>query len=232
MGPAHGLIGHSLGGAAVSLAMRNGLEAQRAVLLAPPADVVLFSQAFAEHLRIPRRAHDAMRQNLESRLQIRWEELHIPTLARTADGPRPDRPRPSGPDVPYSHGEEIAPAWPGAELFTTSGLGHRACSGIPRSSERTVGSSARGASVIVMDRENIWARGWSHVLSTTQRLAELRAFCERVGAPPPPCILGNRRWPHLDLEARRPGAGLACPDVRVFERTARHAPLPQGAAAA
>jgi len=29
-------------------------------------------------------------------------------------------------DVPYAHGEEIARAWPGAELLTTRGLGHRA----------------------------------------------------------------------------------------------------------
>jgi pimeloyl-ACP methyl ester carboxylesterase len=125
VGPAYGLVGHSLGGAAVSLAMGNGLTADRAVLLAPPADVVLFSHAFAEHLRIPLRAHDAMRRNLESRLQIRWEELHIPTLARRMTVPAlivHDR---GDPDVPYAHGEEIARAWPRAELMTTSGLGHR-----------------------------------------------------------------------------------------------------------
>jgi pimeloyl-ACP methyl ester carboxylesterase len=119
-------VGHSLGGAAVSLAMGNGLKAERAVLLAPPADVVLFSHAFAQHLRIPLRAHDAMRRNLESRLQIRWEELHVPTLARDMTVPAlivHDR---DDPDVPYAHGEEIARAWPGAELMTTSGLGHRA----------------------------------------------------------------------------------------------------------
>ncbi|HEU5305125.1 MAG TPA: alpha/beta fold hydrolase, partial [Gemmatimonadales bacterium] len=64
-GPVHSLIGHSLGGAAVSLALRQGLRASRVVLLAPPADVVLFSHAFAEHLRIPSHARRVMRQNLE-----------------------------------------------------------------------------------------------------------------------------------------------------------------------
>ncbi len=126
VGPIYGLVGHSLGGAAVSLAMRNGLPAERAVLLSPPADVILFSHAFAEHLRIPLRAHDAMRRNLENRLQIRWEELHVPTLARGMTVPalvvhdRDDQ------DVPFSHGDEIARAWPGAEFMATSGLGHRA----------------------------------------------------------------------------------------------------------
>jgi hypothetical protein len=73
--------------------------------------------------------------------------------------------------------------------------------------------------VIVMDRENIWARGWSHVLCTTNDIGELRAFGERVGAPPSALHLGNRRWPHLDLKLLPRERALACPDVRVFERT-------------
>lgn len=126
IGPVHGLIGHSLGGAAVSLAMRDGLHAQGAVLLAPPADVMLFSDAFAEHLRIPLRTRDVMRQNLETRLRFRFEELHVPTLAQGMTAPAliiHDR---DDPDVPYTHGEEIANAWPGAQLVATTGLGHRA----------------------------------------------------------------------------------------------------------
>jgi hypothetical protein len=71
-----------------------------------------------------------------------------------------------------------------------------------------------------MDRENIFARGWSHALSTTNDVAELRAFCERVGAPPSALHLGNRRWPHLDLKLEARDRALASPEVRVFERTA------------
>jgi hypothetical protein len=73
--------------------------------------------------------------------------------------------------------------------------------------------------VIVMDRENLYAPGWSHVLSTTNDLAELESFRERVGAPPQALHLGNRRWPHLDLKLEPRARALASPDVRVFERT-------------
>jgi pimeloyl-ACP methyl ester carboxylesterase len=138
VGPIHGLIGHSLGGAAVSLAMHHGLSAQRAVLLAPPADVFVFSDAFAEHLRIPPRAHNLMRQNLETRLRIRWEELHIPTLARTLTSRVLIVHDLRDPDVPYAHGEQIARAWPGAELVTTSGLGHRGILRDPGVIRRTI----------------------------------------------------------------------------------------------
>jgi pimeloyl-ACP methyl ester carboxylesterase len=138
VGPVHGLVGHSLGGAAVSLAMRHGLAARRAVLLAAPADVFLFSHAFAEHLCIPPRARRAMRQNLESRLQIRWEELHIPTMARSMTSPALIVHDVDDPDVPYGHGAEIARAWPAAELLTTKALGHRAILRDPDVIRRTV----------------------------------------------------------------------------------------------
>jgi hypothetical protein len=73
--------------------------------------------------------------------------------------------------------------------------------------------------VIVMDRENLYAPGWSHALSTTNDLDELEAFRKRVGAPPQALHLGNRRWPHLDLKLEPRDHALAAPDVRVFERT-------------
>jgi hypothetical protein len=74
--------------------------------------------------------------------------------------------------------------------------------------------------VIVMDRHNLFAPGWSHVLSTTNDIEELCSFCRRVGAPMAALHLGNRRWPHLDLKLEPRERALACTDVRMFERTA------------
>jgi len=74
--------------------------------------------------------------------------------------------------------------------------------------------------MIVMDRENRSAPGWSHVLSTTNDVGELERFRERVGAPPGALHLRNRRWPHLDLKLEPRDRALADPEVRVFERTA------------
>jgi pimeloyl-ACP methyl ester carboxylesterase len=138
LGPINALVGHSLGGSAVCLAMRRGLAAERAVLLAPPADVFLFSHAFADHLRIPPRARSMMRQNLETRLQFTWEELHIPTLVRGFTAPALVVHDLDDSDVPYTHGQEIVAAWPGAQLYTTSGLGHRGMLRDPRVIQQTV----------------------------------------------------------------------------------------------
>lgn len=69
-----------------------------------------------------------------------------------------------------------------------------------------------------MDRVNALAPGWSHVLSTTDDLAELDAFRKRVGAPRQAFHLKSRR-PHLDLKDEPREVALRQPDVRVFERT-------------
>ena len=74
--------------------------------------------------------------------------------------------------------------------------------------------------MIVMDRENTMAKGWSHVLSSTNDLDELDQFRVRVGAPRQALHGGNRRWPHLDLKLEPRDRALANPEVRVFERTA------------
>jgi len=71
----------------------------------------------------------------------------------------------------------------------------------------------------VIDRNNLTAPGWSHVLSTSNDVAELDRFREQVGAPPQALQLGNRRYPHLDLKLEPRDRALADPTVRVFERT-------------
>jgi len=73
--------------------------------------------------------------------------------------------------------------------------------------------------MIVMDRENTMAKGWSHVLSTTNDLDELERFRIRVGAPRQALHAASRR-PHLDLKLEPRERALADPEVRVFERTA------------
>ena len=137
-GPVHGLVGHSLGGAAVAVALSQGLAARRAVLIAAPSDPATFSRAFASYLRIPAPVREAMQRNLESRLRITWDALHLPTIARGIDAPAlVVHDRDDG-DVPVEEAAAIADAWPRAELMLTEGLGHRAVIRDPTVVARTV----------------------------------------------------------------------------------------------
>ena len=137
-GEVYGIVGHSLGGAAACVAMHGGLAARRVVLVAPPADVQQFSQDFGDYLRIPPRTRQVMRRNLEARLRMRWDDLHMPTLAATLPvealvvHDREDE------EVPFAHGEELARAFPRGRLIATSGLGHRAILRDPEVVRQTV----------------------------------------------------------------------------------------------
>ena len=125
LGPVSGLVGHSLGGAAVALAIRQGLSPERAVVLAAPADVEIFSHRFARRLAIPPAARLAMQRNLEDRFGLRWTEINVARLAAGMQVPGLVIHDASDADVPLADGQAIARAWPGAELVTTTGLGHR-----------------------------------------------------------------------------------------------------------
>ncbi len=73
--------------------------------------------------------------------------------------------------------------------------------------------------MLLMDRENLLAPGWSHVLSSTNDLAELDALRQRVGAPRQAFHLTNRARPHLDLKLEPRERALHDGQVRVFPST-------------
>lgn len=73
--------------------------------------------------------------------------------------------------------------------------------------------------MLLMDRENALAPGWSHVVSDADDLAELEEFRVRVGAPPRALQFGDGHRPHLDLKLEPRDRALQDPGVRVFQRT-------------
>jgi pimeloyl-ACP methyl ester carboxylesterase len=123
-GPAHGLIAHSLGGAAAALALEQGLRVERAVFIASPADPAEWTRRLAQHLGMSAEVLGLMQSQSERRLGFRWSDLDVPRLARRLSVPllvihdRDDA------HVAHADGERIAAAWPEARLLTTSGLGH------------------------------------------------------------------------------------------------------------
>ena len=155
VGPLHAVVGHSLGGAASALAIRDGVEVGRAVFIAAPADPDVFVDQFARLLDVRPAAISAMRQRISRRLRTRWEALNVPAMAREVAVPLlvvHDR---EDPTVPWSDGAAIADAWQ-AELVTTTGLGHHAVVGHPSTVGRVVEFLAEGpaaSSAAWLDRE-------------------------------------------------------------------------------
>jgi pimeloyl-ACP methyl ester carboxylesterase len=139
---ARAAIAHSLGGSGLAWAVANGLPLDAAVIVAAPRGPTDYFHRFCEALRLPPGVRDATRARLQRRLGLTLEDFDL--ARRVSATPllvlhdRDDR------EVPWSDGDAIARAWPGAALVSTRGLGHRRIL-------RDAGVTAR-ASAFVTDR--------------------------------------------------------------------------------
>ena len=120
-----GIVAHSMGGAATTLAMGRGLSVGRVVFLAPAADPAGYSERFAELIGLTPGVLARMKRSIERRFGQSWDEFDVLRAAAKMTAPllvfhdREDR------DVAWEDGAAIARTWPGAEFVSTSGLGHR-----------------------------------------------------------------------------------------------------------
>ncbi|KJV27762.1 alpha/beta fold hydrolase [Luteibacter yeojuensis] len=125
-GDAEGVIAHSLGGAAVTVALDDGWTAKRVVLIAAAADPEAATSRFARFVRLAPHLRGPLHERLALRTGFSIGELHIRHHA-------PKRQQPAlvihdffDKEVPMEEGELHASLWPNATLLKTRRLGHRA----------------------------------------------------------------------------------------------------------
>jgi pimeloyl-ACP methyl ester carboxylesterase len=124
-GPFAAAIGHSLGAAALGLALRAGLALDRVAFVSAPSSLTEHTHNFARMLGIPPAMRDAMRGHLECRYGVRFSDIdRIDALDRLRlpalfVHDRDDR------DVPYAHALRLSARVRNARLMTTYGFGHR-----------------------------------------------------------------------------------------------------------
>ena len=128
-GPAAALIAHSLGGAAASVALARGLQAQRVVLIAPAADPEAATERFARTIGLPQRLYRALIDSFERSVGVAFDDLqahrNAPCIGRPALIVHDVEDR----EVPWSEGERYARYWADSRLLTTQGLGHNRIAG-------------------------------------------------------------------------------------------------------
>ena len=123
-GPLAGFIGHSLGAAAGILALRSGVRAGAAVLLAPPANPEELAGKFANICRMSGPVRDSMKIRLTARHGVAWKNLRLYEPAPQAPAPLLIFHDHRDLRVPARNARVLEAAWPGASLVMTRGLGH------------------------------------------------------------------------------------------------------------
>jgi pimeloyl-ACP methyl ester carboxylesterase len=122
-----GVVAHSGGCAAVAWALSrdSSLSLPRLVFVAPFARPLKYMELFRDTLGLSDAVLRRFQSNTEREFDFRWSDLEVPEMAARMKTPpllvvhdREDR------ETMWQDGADIAAAWPGAELKTTSGLGH------------------------------------------------------------------------------------------------------------
>jgi pimeloyl-ACP methyl ester carboxylesterase len=124
VGPLEAIVAHSFGCAAATVAIGRGIDAARAVFIAPANDFTFYSESFASVLGLPATMPRRIQRETERRIGLTWESLQPDALPRERAIPllvvhdEVDR------EIPLPQGAKVASVWPGAELMKTRGLGH------------------------------------------------------------------------------------------------------------
>ncbi len=124
--PVAGIVGHSLGAAAIAPFLRRRADRPRCVLLAPPASLVGYSSWFARRLGLGEGLRRRLQRAVEARYGVPWEELELPRAVAGLDAPALVVHDGGDTHVRPAAGLAVARAWPGARYRRTEGLGHHA----------------------------------------------------------------------------------------------------------
>jgi pimeloyl-ACP methyl ester carboxylesterase len=125
LGGVHGVIAHSMGGAVLTTALRDGLSVDRVVYVAPAIRLENALKAFVEMVKLPTRAEIGLRRYIERRFGSSvWEDFAADRIAREMDLPALVIHDANDDQVAFADGEHFASCWPGARFVGTEGLGH------------------------------------------------------------------------------------------------------------
>ncbi|MDO3720149.1 alpha/beta hydrolase [Marinobacter sp. chi1] len=124
-GPVSGIIAHSLGCLATGRALADGLEAERVVMLAPPATLSEVVDQFGAQMGLTDSALASHRRRMEMRFgDDVWSRLALEDLAADLEQLGLVVIDEDDQSVPASQSHRVHQNWEGAELLKTNGLGH------------------------------------------------------------------------------------------------------------
>jgi pimeloyl-ACP methyl ester carboxylesterase len=123
-GPFAAAIGHSLGAAAIGLALRRGARFGRVVFVGPPSSIGEHARHFARMLGITPLVRDSMRQRLEQRFGMRFADIDRIEELERIDAPALFMHDSDDAEVPFENTVRLSARMRSARLIRTHGLGH------------------------------------------------------------------------------------------------------------
>jgi len=124
-GPFVGVIAHSMGAAATTLACAAGLSTRRLVLVASPASLRDQTRRFAAAIGVSKDIYERVTERIENRLRTSFDTIEIEQIAPRIDAATLVIHDEGDEEIPFECGARIAALLPKARLHRTTGLGHQ-----------------------------------------------------------------------------------------------------------
>lgn len=125
LGGIHGIVAHSMGGFATTMALHDGLRAEAVTLIAPAVSLRGALARFTPMYKIPAKATAGLHAAIERRFgRDAWEFFAGDRMATDLDVPALILHDRDDPQVDHSDAVLLSEAWPGSRLVTTEELGH------------------------------------------------------------------------------------------------------------
>jgi pimeloyl-ACP methyl ester carboxylesterase len=121
-----GIVGHSLGCAAVAVAVQDGLDSPKLGFVAPTVEPISHTRDMARALGFSERTRVGLLRRLEAMVGRPMADFDLLAMPDRAALPptlvvhdRDDR------EISYDEAERLVASWPQADLVSTDGLGHQ-----------------------------------------------------------------------------------------------------------
>lgn len=120
------IVGHSFGGSAAVLGIKElELPVRAAVLFSPAPGPAYYVDRFVRAVGLPAERTDGMVRHLVERVGRPMESLDALVAARSADVPALIIHDPKDREVPFEYARQMQEAWRGSRLVPAPSLGHK-----------------------------------------------------------------------------------------------------------
>ncbi len=125
LGPFDGIVGHSMGGSAVGIAIADGVKCDKVVLISSPSSIESTLKRFAAFIGLPGKCTKLFIQMVEEQAGRPARDLDIAVKLKDLKSMGLVIHDKSDLEVPFKEAESITQSWKRATLVATDGFGHR-----------------------------------------------------------------------------------------------------------
>jgi pimeloyl-ACP methyl ester carboxylesterase len=125
IGPFCAIVGHSMGGSAVAIALSEGVKCNKVVLISSPSSITGVLQRFARFIGLPPESTQCFIRKVGENVGRSPEALNVAELIKSVSSRALIIHDHNDLEVPYSDAVAIQKNWQGASLVSTTGYGHR-----------------------------------------------------------------------------------------------------------